>query len=159
MIHESLRRSSPRTSPRRFRFACITALLVALGAFAANAQEPLVRTPSPEGARIYFIGIADGDEVSNPVVVRFGLSGMGVAPAGIEKQQTGHHHLLIDSELSDYSLPVPSDDNHRHFGGGQTEVSIELPPGNHTLQLVLADHRHVPHEPPVVSERIEVTVK
>jgi hypothetical protein len=159
MIHESLRTQSSPSSPRKIRFEWIVALLVALSAFAAHAQEPLARTPSAEGARIYFIGIADGDEVSSPIVVRFGLSGMGVAPAGIDNQKTGHHHLLIDSELADYSLPVPSDDAHRHFGGGQTEVSIELSPGNHTLQLVLADHRHVPHEPPVVSERIKITVK
>jgi hypothetical protein len=140
-------------------FAWIAALLVLLSTFAAHAQEAIERTPSPEGARIYFIGIADGDEVSSPVVVRFGLSGMGVAPAGMEKEKTGHHHLLIDSELTDYSLPIPADDTHRHFGGGQTEVSIDLSPGDHTLQLVLADHRHVPHEPPVVSERIKITVK
>jgi len=159
MIHETLNTRSSQTSPRMVRFAWTAALLVALSAFAAHSQEPLARTPSAEGARSYFIGIADGDEVSSPVVVRFGLSGMGVAPAGVELQKTGHHHLLIDSELADYSLPIPADDAHRHFGGGQTEVSIELPPGNHTLQLVLADHHHVPHEPPVVSERIRVTVK
>ena len=159
MIHESLRIRSPRTSPASIRFAWIAALLVAQSAFAAHAQEPLARTPSPEGARIYFIGIADGDEVSSPFLVRFGLSGMGVAPAGIEKPETGHHHLLIDTELTDLSLPIPADDTHRHFGGGQTEVSLDLPPGNHTLQLVLADHLHVPHEPPVVSERITITLK
>jgi hypothetical protein len=159
MIPESLRTRPSPTSARKIRFAWIAALLVVLGAFAAHAQEPLARTASPEGARIYFIGIADGDEVSSPIVVRFGLSGMGVAPAGMENAKTGHHHLLIDGELADYSLPIPADDTHRHFGGGQTEVSIDLSPGDHTLQLVLADHRHVPHEPPVVSERIKITVK
>lgn len=159
MIPESLRTRSSSTSARMIRFAWIAALLVLLSTFAAHAQEAIERTPSPEGARIYFIGIADGDEVSSPVVVRFGLSGMGVAPAGMEQEKTGHHHLLIDSDLTDYSLPIPADDTHRHFGGGQTEVSIDLSPGDHTLQLVLADHRHVPHEPPVVSERIKITVK
>jgi len=159
MIHEFLPSRSPRTAPHAFRFAWIAALLAVLCASAAHAQEPLARTPSPEGARIYFIGIADGDEVSSPFTVRFGLSGMGVAPAGIAKEQTGHHHLLIDSEITDYSLPIPADDSHRHFGGGQTEVSIDLPAGKHTLQLVLADYQHVPHEPPVVSERITITVK
>jgi hypothetical protein len=159
MIPESLRTHSPRISVPRIRVAAITVLLIAASAFAASAQEPLTRTPSPEGARIYFIGIADGDEVASPLLVRFGLSGMGVAPAGIENQKTGHHHLLIDGELADYSLPIPADEKHRHFGGGQTEVSIELPPGDHTLQLVLADYRHIPHEPPVVSKRIRVTVK
>lgn len=159
MIPESLRTRSSPTSARMIHFAWIAALLVLLSTFAAHAQEAIERTPSPEGARIYFIGIADGDEVSSPVVVRFGLSGMGVAPAGMEQEKTGHHHLLIDSELTEYSLPIPADDTHRHFGGGQTEVSIDLSPGDHTLQLVLADHRHVPHEPPVVSERIKITVK
>lgn len=150
---------SPRTSIHPVYFAGVAALLVAFVAVTAHAVTPIARTPSPEGARIYFIGIADGDEVSSPLVVRFGLSGMGVAPAGTENPKTGHHHLLIDSELADYSLPIPADETHRHFGGGQTEVSIDLPPGDHILQLVLADYRHVPHEPPVVSERIRVTVK
>jgi hypothetical protein len=139
------------------RLACAAALLlVALPAF---AEEVLVRTPSPEGAKIYFIGLADGDKVSSPLVVRFGLSGMGVAPAGTMKEKTGHHHLLIDTELVDPTLPIPADENHRHFGGGQTEVSIELAPGPHALQLVLADYRHVPHDPPVVSKKIVVIVE
>ena len=138
--------------------AALVATLVALGAV-AGAQQALERTASPEGARVYFIGIADGDEVTSPVVIRFGLSGMGVAPAGIEKQLTGHHHLLVDTDLTDPGLPIPSDDGHRHFGGGQTEGSFDLPPGRHTLQLLLADHRHVPHDPPVMSEKITITVK
>jgi hypothetical protein len=146
-----------QTSNPSIRLACAAALLlVALPAFAEPALE---RTPSPEGARIYFIGLADGDTVSNPVVVRFGLSGMGVAPAGVSKEKTGHHHLLIDTELVDPGLPIPADEQHRHFGGGQTEVSLELPPGPHALQLVLADHLHVPHDPPVVSDRIVVIVE
>lgn len=159
MNTESLCKRTPHSSTRGVCLAWIAALLLVQGAFAAHGQEALTRTPSPEGARIYFIDIADGDEVSSPLIVRFGLSGMGVAPAGTEQEKTGHHHLLIDSEFADYSLPIPSDDTHRHFGGGQTEVSIELAPGPHTLQLVLADYRHVPHEPPVVSERIAITVK
>ena len=149
----------PRNSNQPVRFATIAGLLIAFVAFASHAQEAIERTPSPEGARIYFIGISDGDKVSSPLVVRFGLSGMGVAPAGTQNPNTGHHHLLIDGELSDFSIPIPSDETHRHFGGGQTEVSIDLAPGDHTLQLVLADYRHVPHEPPVLSERIRVTVE
>jgi len=119
----------------------------------------LPRTPAPEGARVYFIGLEDGDTVSSPVVVRFGLENMGVAPAGVDQAATGHHHLLIDTELTDPSLPIPSDENHRHFGGGQTEVSLDLAPGKHTLQLVVGDHLHIPHDPPIVSQRIEITVE
>ncbi len=84
---------------------------------------------------------------------------MGVAPAGVEAQGTGHHHLLIDTEVPNAGLPIPADDNHRHFGKGQTEAIIELAPGQHTLQLLLGDHLHIPHDPPVVSEQITITVE
>ena len=106
--------------------------------------------------------IKDGDTVSSPVVIRFGLAGMGVAPAGVEdKKNTGHHHLVIDEKIEgdELNAPIPSDDKHRHFGKGQTEASIKLSPGKHTLQLVLGDWSHVPHNPPVMSERITVTVE
>ena len=93
------------------------------------------------------------------MVVRFGLSGMGVAPAGVEKDKTGHHHLIIDAELPSMDEAVPSDENHRHFGGGQTEISIELTPGSHSLQLLLGDWSHIPHNLPVVSERITIQVQ
>ena len=132
---------------------------------AALAAAPLGATagdtPAPEGADLYFIGIEDGATVSSPVTVRFGLEGMGVAPAGTEREATGHHHLLIDATLEGDALdqPIPSDENHRHFGGGQTETTIELPPGEHTLQLVLGDANHIPHDPPVMSERITITVE
>jgi Domain of unknown function (DUF4399) len=126
---------------------------------AAVAGGVLAQTPAPEGAKVYFIEPADGAEVSSPVAIRFGLSGMGVAPAGIEKAKTGHHHLLIDTKLEDYSAPVPADDNHKHFGGGQTETTLELSPGQHTLQLIMGDHNHIPHQPPVESEVITITVK
>ena len=115
--------------------------------------------PAPEGADVYFISPEDGATVSNPVVVRFGLRGMGVAPAGTERENTGHHHLLIDTEAPDPASPIPSDDNHRHFGSGQTETVVELAPGTHTLQLLLGDFSHVPHQPPVMSERITITVE
>ncbi|MBK6287886.1 MAG: DUF4399 domain-containing protein [Gammaproteobacteria bacterium] len=126
-------------------------LLIALGATA--------ETPSAPGAEVYFISPRDGETVHNPVTVRFGLRGMGVAPAGVTQANTGHHHLLIDvAELPAPGQPVPADEQHRHFGGGQTETTLELSPGVHTLQLLLADQAHVPHQPPVVSQRITIQV-
>ena len=123
--------------------------------------------PSPVDAELYFIGLANGDTVSSPLTVRFGLSGMGVAPAGTEKDMTGHHHLFIDRPAlgegeygaEEFELGIPSDENHKHFGGGQTETTVELAPGTHTLQLVLGDMGHVPHDPPVTSDVITVTVE
>ena len=117
-------------------------------------------TPAPEGAEVYFIGIEDGATVSSPVTIRFGLKGMGVAPAGTDKEKTGHHHLIINEAIEGEELnePIPADDNHVHFGGGQTEVTLDLPAGTHTLQLVLGDWSHIPHNPPVMSKRITVTV-
>jgi hypothetical protein len=132
------------------------ALMLCLIASSAGAQE---RTPSPPDAMLYFISPADGATVTSPFVVRFGLSGMGVAPAGVGKAKTGHHHLIIDAPLPPLDEPVPSDEKHRHFGGGQTEVELDLPPGRHTLQLLLGDSNHIPHAPPVTSERITVTVQ
>lgn len=111
-------------------------------------------------AKVYFLSPKDGETVTNPVIVRFGLSGMGVAPAGVDRDKTGHHHLLIDLEtLPDLTKPIPSDTNHRHFGGGQTEVVLELTPGEHSLQLLLGDYSHTPHNPPILSERIKIEVK
>lgn len=107
----------------------------------------------------YIIAPADGATVSGPFRVIFGLRGMGVAPAGVEKCGSGHHHLLIDTGLPALDAPIPADDNHRHFGGGQTEAELQLPPGRHSLQLLLGDHNHVPHTPPVVSEAITITVE
>lgn len=113
-----------------------------------------------EEVSVYIISPANGEVVSSPVLVKFGLRGMGVAPAGVARDNTGHHHLLIDVDtLPDLTRPVPADQNHRHFGGGQTEVSLELSPGEHTLQLLLGDEAHIPHNPPVVSEKIRVRVK
>lgn len=114
----------------------------------------------PKDANLYIISPADGQAVHSPFTVQFGLSGMGVAPAGVQQAGTGHHHLLIDVDsLPPLDKPIPSDDRHRHFGGGQTEVTLDLPPGEHTLQLLLGGADHVPHDPPVVSERITVHVK
>jgi hypothetical protein len=108
----------------------------------------------------YIISPENGATLSNPVTVRFGLSGVGVAPAGVERENTGHHHLLIDVEvLPDLNKPIPSDDHHRHFGGGQTEVTLDLEPGIHRLQLLLGDHHHVPHNPAILSEPVVITVE
>jgi hypothetical protein len=128
---------------------------------AANAQEnaALPRTPAPAGATVYFVGPADGATVTSPFIVQFGLRGMGVAPAGVQSPNTGHHHLLIDVEtLPPEGQPLPANDQIRHFGLGQTETELTLPPGTHTLQLVLGDALHIPHQPPVRSERITITV-
>jgi hypothetical protein len=114
----------------------------------------------PNASAVYIISPRDGDTVINPFKVQFGLSGMGVAPAGVDKPNTGHHHLLIDvNEPLDSSEPIPQDKVHLHFGAGQTESDIELPPGKHTLQLVLGDWSHIPFTPPIVSAVITVTVK
>ena len=119
----------------------------------------LAATPSKMGAAVYFITPAHGEVVSSPFKVRFGLVGMGVAPAGANVTDTGHHHLLIDLPGPDLHDPVPKDKQHLHFGNGQTETTLDLPPGKHTLQLLLADANHVPHKPAVVSRQIIVYVK
>jgi hypothetical protein len=126
--------------------------LVLAGAVAAG-PEPAA---PPE---LYFIEPADGATVSNPVRVVFGLRGMGVAPAGVAAPNTGHHHLVVDADTPPAGKPIPADAAHLHFGGGQTETRLVLAPGKHTLQLVLGDHLHVPHQPPLVSRRITVTVR
>ena len=136
------------------------ALLAAAPAFAGD-------TPAPEGASVYFANLEDGAVVSSPVTVVFGLKGMGVAPAGTEKENTGHHHLLLNRPplgegeygAEELELSIPADENHKHFGGGQTEVTLDLPAGQHTLQLVLGDALHVPHDPPVTSDVITITVE
>lgn len=136
--------------------------LLAVGVLTALLAmgQALARTPAPEGAEVYIVSPKDGDRVTSPVRVVFGLKGMGVAPAGVEKTNTGHHHLLIDLEAPPaLDKPLPADEQHKHFGGGQTEVTIELAPGQHTLQLLLADHNHIPHDPPVMSEVITIVVE
>lgn len=117
-------------------------------------------TPAPKDASLYIISPAHGEVVHSPVTIRFGLRGMGVAPAGIDKPDTGHHHLLLDvRDLPLLDQPLPADQRHRHFGGGQTQTTIELPPGRHTLQLLLGDSNHIPHEPPLISEKVTITVE
>jgi hypothetical protein len=130
----------------------------------SHAQEApataLPRTAAPENALVYFLSPANGSTVTSPFTIRFGLRGMGVAPAGVTNPSTGHHHLLIDvATLPPDDLPIPNDANHRHFGLGQTETELTLPPGQHTLQLVLGDALHIPHQPPVRSEKITITVQ
>ncbi len=132
---------------------------MALLAAAAVASGSYQRASSPPGARLYVVSPADGATVASPVTVVFGLAGMGVAPSGVKRENTGHHHLLVDTALPSMDAPVPADDRHLHFGGGQTETTIELAPGPHTLQLVLGDENHVPHDPPVVSDPITITVR
>jgi len=131
---------------------------LAIALFAASSTIATA-ADSPEGSKVYFISPQNGETVRNPVTVRFGLKGMGVAPAGIEMVNTGHHHLIIDAPLPDLAATIPTDDQHRHFGGGQTEAEITLAPGIHTLQLVLGDYLHVPHTPAVISEKITITVE
>jgi hypothetical protein len=136
------------------RTLIITALLAS--ASLAFAQE---RTPSPAGAEVYIISPKDGTKVHNPVRVQFGLKGMGIAPAGIKFENTGHHHLLIDTDApADLSAPLPATEKIVHFGKGQTETTLTLTPGKHTLQLLLGDMNHVPHAPPVISKKITITV-
>lgn len=127
---------------------------------AGLAAAQVARTKSAAGAKVYIISPKNGDTVSSPFTVQFGLKGMGVAPAGVTQANTGHHHLLIDvDQMPDMSAPLPNNQNIRHFGGGQTEVDLTLPPGKHTLQLVLGDYLHIPLDPPLVSEKVTVTVK
>jgi uncharacterized protein DUF4399 len=151
------------------RSLVVVALLVAvpLTAALAPAQTPAptpaaaaARTPSPPGAEVYIISPKDGAKVHNPVVVQFGLKGMGIAPAGVKFDNTGHHHLLIDTDPpADMSLPLPATDKIVHFGKGQTETTLTtLTPGKHTLQLLLGDMNHIPHQPPVISKKITITV-
>ncbi len=123
------------------------------------SSPAFARTPAPDNVELYFISPADGATLSNPVTVRFGLKNMGVAPAGIQYEGAGHHHLLVDTDLPSLDLSIINDENHRHFGKGQTEATLDLPPGVHTLQLLLGDFAHIPHEPAVKSEQITITVE
>ena len=134
------------------------AILFVLGLFLTTAANALERTPAPEGAEVYIVQPQDGAEVKSPVTVVFGLKGMGVAPAGVDMEGTGHHHLIVNATLPPADEGIPADENHIHFGGGQTETTLELEPGEHTLQLLLGDKNHVPHDPPIASERISITV-
>ncbi len=123
------------------------------------AMPKIERTEAPDDAAVFFITPADGDTVSNPVRIEFGISAMAVVKAGVDQPHSGHHHLLINTGLPALGLPIPADDNHVHFGDASTATEITLPPGRHTLRLLLGDHRHIPHDPPVASEPITITVE
>ncbi len=139
----------------------ISGLALALsvaGAQMAVASDALKSSAPPEGASVYIVSPEDGAEVTSPVTVVFGLKGMGIAPAGIEKEGTGHHHLLVDQEELP-ALNTVMGNPPLHFGGGQTETELELKPGEHTLQLILGNYLHVPFDPMVLSEKVTITVK
>lgn len=146
--------------PSIVKFTSLAVLLCSAIAGPALAQGARTGgpTPSPAGATVYFVELENGATIAPKTVIHFGLRGMGAAPAGVERENAGHHHLLIDTELPPLDQPIPNDFNHLHFGNGQSEAEVSLPPGEHTLQLLLGDHNHVPHTPPVMSERIRVRV-
>ena len=136
------------------RLALGAILILAAGTALAD------RTPSAAGAEAYIISPKDGAKIKGPVTVVFGLKGMGIAPAGIKFDNTGHHHLIVDADApADLSKPLPADEHNLHFGKGQTETTLSLPPGKHTLQLLLADSLHTPHDPAVMSKKITILVE
>ena len=157
----------------KFSYGVLTAATIAAAIGPAFAQQPATppaqaaasdtgQSAAPAGAYAYIQNLKNGDTVTSPFKVQFGLSSnMGVGPAGVEKEKVGHHHLLIDTTLSDEEMtqPITMDEQHKHFGGGQTETIVTLPPGKHTLQLVLANWTHIPFKPPVQSEVITITVQ
>jgi hypothetical protein len=137
-----------------------TTLLATL--FASSiAVAAEMSSPSPAGAEAYIISPSSGESVSGTFTVQFGLKGMGIAPAGTNIKNTGHHHLLIDTDVStlDLSKPLPKSDKVRHFGGGQTQAELSLEKGEHTLQLLLGDYLHIPHNKPVMSEKVTIIVE
>ena len=149
----------------KYTLALISSIALLTGsAFTADKKpkhevgaEP--KAASPKGAKVYIIFPKDGKKVKKKFTIKFGLKGMGIAPAGIKFPNTGHHHLIIDGAKFDMNLPLQASETIRHFGAGQTEATLELAPGKHTLQLVLGDHLHRPHDPPVISKAITVTVE
>src|SRR3954462_14145046 len=145
-------------NPTASTVALIFGAVVISGLAWAQQGEHGGPTPSPQGAAVHFVGLNDGAKLPTRVTIRFGLRDMGVAPAGLERANSGHHHLLIDTELPPLDKPIPNDFNHLHFGAGQTEAEVTLKPGPHTLQLLLGDKDHIPHNPPVMSSRIKVVV-
>ena len=134
-------------------------LLLSLSLFFANGLIALEFSKGAPAAAVYFITPKNDDIVSGEVVVKFGLQNFGVSPAGLNVNGTGHHHLIIDADLPNLSQPIQADKNHVHFGKGQTEVKLELEPGTHTLQLLLGDYRHIPHRPPIYSNKITIVVE
>lgn len=141
---------------RRAFFSVTAALFLVTGCAAVSDKAASMTGAGPV---VSILSPANGATVSSPVNVTFGLEGMAVVPAGTEADNSGHHHLIIDADLPDLSLPIPATDNYKHFGGGQTEVALELEPGTHTLQLLMGDFAHIPHSEPVYSEVITITVE
>ena len=138
----------------------IISLGLVLATLSGFGQAALPKSKSAPNAKVYIISPAHGETVGTTFSVKFGLQGMGIAPAGIKFDNTGHHHLLVDApEMPDFNKPLPASENLIHFGKGQTETTLTLPKGSHTLQLVFADYLHIPHDKPVVSRKIRVTVK
>jgi hypothetical protein len=146
----------------------VAAMFIAGAAMAAtpprvpssNPSAAALASPAPPGASVYFISPADGATVPKKFTVKFGLKGMSIAPAGTDEPNSGHHHLVIDlATLPDMTKPLPSNEHIMHFGKGQTETELTLPPGKHTLQLVFANYQHIPHSPPIVSKPITITVE
>jgi hypothetical protein len=146
-----LSRDRPSRPPGRFLGGALAIL--------APAAAAAAREPAPPGARAYILWPKDGQSIKGTFWLRMGLSGAGVAPAGVEKPNTGHHHVIVDADLPPLDEPIPNNRNYLHFGAGQTEAQIDLPPGTHTLQLLLGDARHVSFDPPVVSKKIAITVR
>jgi hypothetical protein len=149
-------------------FPVVAAALFLVSACGEQASEPtktsepaaMPRTPSPAGARAFFITPTDGETVSSPVRIEFGIEGMDVVPAGVNEMNSGHHHLIVDADLpDDMGMPIPADDHYIHFGDASTSTEIALESGQHTLKLLLGDHLHIPHDPPVTSETITITVE
>ena len=143
-------------------FCLMVGLILVSQSFSASALadgQP-ERSIAPDNAQAYLIAPQDGAIVSSPLTVKFGLSGMGIAPAGVDIKNTGHHHLLIDlQDQPDFTQPLPATDNVKHFGAGQTETELTLPTGEHTLQLLLGNYAHVPHDQPVISNAVTITVE
>lgn len=144
-------------SPRKNNSKLLAALFTGL-TFCLTAPTVFCSTPSAKDAKVYIVSPKNGDTVSSPVTVIFGLAGMGIAPAGIKKENTGHHHLVVDGKIPE-NLSKAMEKDVKHFGGGQTETKLELTPGSHTLQLILGDETHTPHQPPLVSEVVTITVQ
>jgi len=152
--------SARKTRRMSMAAAVSAASIVGLLTLSASAGT----SPSPDGARVYFVNLSDGQSVTSPFKVVFGLKGMGVAPAGVDNEvfkHIGHHHLFIDTSMTDEIAEngIPFDDSHKHFGKGQTETSLDLPPGKYRLRLVFGDPYHVPHKPVVASEEITIRVR
>lgn len=159
-----------------FRTAAVTTAFALAGAGCSKSPDPepaaaatpapseaaapaLPRTPAPEGARTFIVSPADGATVTSPFMVEFGAENITVIAAGDNTPDSGHHHLLIDAPLPEFGLPVPKSDQYVHFGGGQTQTELTLEPGTHTLQLLFGDYLHIPHDPPIYSEVITITVE